>query len=234
MTQRTVPALFIALALGCAGSIGHAQTTIITDVPQAAPAPVAPAPSAARSVAPVARISNPNGVIVAPATSQLRTTGGNVTVVQSGIPGASYVQPYTSYPNSYPAYAPSYNRYPYNSYPAYPNYGTGTTTYGSSVTIATPGFQDNNYRLFPYATTVTTWGSNSGYNCPPQYRPGNSYPAYPTYVPGPAINGYRGAANGEAARNNYQNYNGPTMVNGSYVGPNGMFLMPNNYGRGRR
>ena len=211
MTQRSVPTLFIALTLGCAAGIGHAQATYTNEM---------------HASAPVARISNSNGVIVAPGgASQIRASGGNVTIIYGDNSRPVYAPPCNTYP-AYPVYAPPCNNYPAypvyappcNTYPAYPNYGYGTSTYGSSVSISTPGFQDQNFRLFPYSTTVSVWGSNSGYNnCAPQYPRCNSYPAYPTYVPGPAINGYRGAAGG-------YNFNGGSMVGGGYVGSNGSVI----------
>ncbi len=227
MIHRNVTPLILAFALGCAGSAVHAQT-VVSDVGQwPASQASAKAPLAARAAAranaqsitsfgssSATHITTPSAVsashLAAPGTSAFHKPRRNVTIIIGD--------------NSQPIYVPSHNypSYPaYPTYPAYPNtgYGYSSSNYGSSVSISTPGFQDPNYRLFPWTTTVTTWGSNPNYgHCAPQYPQYNSYPsypAYPTYVPGPAINGYRGAA----GHGGY-NYNGGSMVGGGYIGNN--------------
>ena len=102
------------------------------------------------------------------------------------------------YPGTVPVY-PGYSSYPTYGYPNnYPAYPYAPSVSGSSVTISSPGFSNGMFTAFPYSTTVTTF--NSGYpngtviapGCAPGYYP--SYPAYPTYVPGGHLQGYRGAA----------------------------------------
>lgn len=207
MIHRNVSTLVIALALGCAASASHAQSIIIDNQGTSSPtakAPVVEKTTALKSQAPVVASS---GLPISGASS-LRGSRRNVTVIIGDNSCPIYVPP-CNYP-SYPAYP---------TYPAYPNtgYGYSGSTYGSSVTISTPGFQNNNYILYPWSTTITTWGSNSGYgNCAPQYPAYNlypTYPAYPTYVPGPSINGYRGAAG-----YGVYNYNGGSVIGGGYVG----------------
>lgn len=103
-------------------------------------------------------------------------------------------------PGSNTVFVPVYPNYPgYAPYPTYP--------YGSSVTVSTPGYNDGTFNVFPWSTTVTTFGSAPVHN----YHGYHNYPAYPTYVPGPGTYGYRGAATPGYI------YNGGSFPSGAFI-----------------
>ena len=121
-------------------------------------------------------------------------------------PGNTVIVPvYPGYA-PYPTYGPSYGAPAYPSYP----YGYNVPQSGASVTVSTPGYNDGTFNVFPWSSTVTTFGPAPGYygnypSCPPY----PNYPAYPTYVPN--VSGYRGAATP-----GYY-YNGGSYPSGAFI-----------------
>jgi len=225
MTHRRYSPLFLALTVACVANAANAQ---------GAPGGIAPQtninPNAVTSVADVARSQTPETVTFtasAPAASASQTTGYSSSSLGGTVGARSHLggrrgNVTVIIGNQYPVYAP-----PYHTYPAYPGYEypygyPGSS--GASVTISTPGFQNQHYTLFPWSTTVTTWGNAPGYG-PTYHRYPNypAYPAYPTYVPNYGAQGYRGAAG-----HNY-NYNGGSVLGGGYV-PGTVGIPPLNFG----
>lgn len=116
---------------------------------------------------------------------------------------------------------PIYPGYPsYQGYAPYPNYNVPVYPYGSSVTVSTPGYNDGTFNVFPWTSTVTTYGTAPvapnyyGYrhypsypSCPPGY---SAYPNYPSY-PAPYLQGYRGAATPGYV------FNGGSFPSGAYI-----------------
>lgn len=135
--------------------------------------------------------------------------GRDVTVVIGNQPNCAPV----GVPVGVPVY-PGYPQYPAYGAPAYP-YGYLPPTYGTSVSVSTPGYSDGTYTVFPWSTTVSTYGNAPGHY--PRYQSYPSYPAYPTYVPGNVINGYRGAASPTVITNMIPySYTTGTFLGGSY------------------
>ena len=111
------------------------------------------------------------------------------------------------------------NASPYGNAVPYGGYYPPTQSSGFSSSFSTPGWSSGHFSMPPWSSSVTSWNSGPAYG--PAYgqalptaqcgQPAYGYPnypaypaypaypvyvapAYPTYIPGPSVQGYRGAA----------------------------------------